>query len=263
MSLGNEIVSSMDGILDNLDEAQQNAYEKELARIESWKEARLQAIEETAMSDEERIAATSEAERVAAQQSYQIELKKWQLEVQNLRRNQTIEASKATMSYAVAIMKAIEEYGAMAAPIIAMETATYAAQLGTIMSQAMPEKPTPPTYAEGTNYHEGGLAIVGDGGKAEVVEAKGKTFLTPNKPTLMNLPRGAKVYKDFEDYTRTKHLLNGSVNLPQFDDSAILDAISANKAQMSVYFDKDGMFNVVARNVAKNRYITKTLKINR
>ena len=261
--LSKQVVSNMMSVFDNLDAAEQARLDKQLERIETWKTAQLAAIDETAMSEEERIAATSEVERVAAEKSYQIEVKKWQLEVQALRRQQVVETGKATMSYAVAVMRAIEEYQAFAAPIIAMHTATYATQIGTIMSQPVPEKPQPPTYAEGTRYHEGGLAIVGDGGKREVVEAKGKTFLTPDTPTLVNLPKGARVYKDYSDYAKNRNFFANGGTSAIFDDTALIEAVKGSKAQMSVYFDKDGIFNVVNKNADRNRYITKTLKINR
>lgn len=51
-----------------------------------------------------------------------------------------------------------------------------------------------PEYATGTDYHTGGFALVGDGGKAELVETpSGAKFLTPDTDTVMNLPRGSKV----------------------------------------------------------------------
>lgn len=51
-----------------------------------------------------------------------------------------------------------------------------------------------PEYATGTDYHGGGFALVGDGGKAELVETpSGAKFLTPDTDTVMNLPRGTKV----------------------------------------------------------------------
>ena len=73
---------------------------------------------------------------------------------------------------------------------------------------SLPEKPTPPQYAEGTNFHKGGLAVVGDGGKQEVIEASGKTFLSPSSATLVDLPRGARVYKDYNDYVSKKWVQN-------------------------------------------------------
>ena len=53
-------------------------------------------------------------------------------------------------------------------------------------------------YKEGTKGkpHPGGLALVGDGDKAEVVLYNGKAWVTPDSPTLVDLPRGAEVYPD-------------------------------------------------------------------
>lgn len=51
-----------------------------------------------------------------------------------------------------------------------------------------------PQYAEGTDDHPGGLAIVGDGGRAEkVTMPSGQSWYTPDKPTLVDLPAHAKV----------------------------------------------------------------------
>ncbi|MCA1029392.1 tape measure protein, partial [Cytobacillus kochii] len=57
---------------------------------------------------------------------------------------------------------------------------------------------TPPQYAHGTDGHPGGLAIVGDGkgsnaGKELIQTPDGKQFLSPDKPSLMNLPKGTHV----------------------------------------------------------------------
>ncbi|MDE3837938.1 hypothetical protein C0966_00755 [Bacillus methanolicus] len=53
---------------------------------------------------------------------------------------------------------------------------------------------TPPRYAKGTNYHPGGLAIVGDGGGPELIRTpSGQIGLSPAKSTLVNLPKGSEV----------------------------------------------------------------------
>lgn len=50
------------------------------------------------------------------------------------------------------------------------------------------------TYAEGTKSHPGGPAIVGDGGKNEVIiTPDNKAVITPDEPTLIDLPKGSKV----------------------------------------------------------------------
>jgi tape measure domain-containing protein len=51
-----------------------------------------------------------------------------------------------------------------------------------------------PQFANGTDGHKGGLAIVGDGGKKELIQTPdGQMMLSPNTSTLMNLPKGTQV----------------------------------------------------------------------
>ncbi|WP_064468294.1 transglycosylase SLT domain-containing protein [Lederbergia galactosidilytica] len=51
-----------------------------------------------------------------------------------------------------------------------------------------------PQYAKGTKGHPGGPAIVGDGGKHELIQTPdGQVSLSPNKDTLVNLPKGTAV----------------------------------------------------------------------
>ena len=68
--------------------------------------------------------------------------------------------------------------------------------MGAIQTAAALAQPIK-AYAEGTKKpHPGGLALVGDGDKAEVVLYNGKAWVTPDSPTLVDLPKGAEVYPD-------------------------------------------------------------------
>lgn len=261
IDLTRELVSQINAIWDNHDAARQAEFDKELERIETWKTAQLEAIEATAMSDEDRIAKTSEIEKEAAKKSYEIEVAKWQLEVQAARRRQVMDAASATSSYAVAMIKALE-YGTLAPLVMGLATAVYTAQLAAIMSQPLPEKPTPPQYAEGTNFHKGGLAVVGDGGKQEVIEASGKTFLSPSSATLVDLPRGARVYKDYNDYISKKWVQN-KTNGVTFDDFGIINAIQKNRSSVSLYFDRNGIYHVSKNGIDRDTYIQNTLKLSK
>lgn len=52
----------------------------------------------------------------------------------------------------------------------------------------------PEKFAKGTSYHMGGPAIVGDGGMHELIRTpSGAIGLSPDKDTLVNLPRGSEV----------------------------------------------------------------------
>ncbi len=86
--------------------------------------------------------------------------------------------------------------GAMAAQI-PITFALAAAQIASII--AVPIK-----YALGTDDHPGGDAIVGDGGRKEVViEPSGKTYITPNTPTLIkNMPKHTVVKPDAEEFLK-------------------------------------------------------------
>lgn len=68
-----------------------------------------------------------------------------------------------------------------------------------------------PGYAQGTNYHPGGPAIVGDGGGSELVQfPNGSTWFSPTTDTIVNLPRGTQVLP----HNKTKRL----VDVPQYAD---------------------------------------------
>lgn len=72
-----------------------------------------------------------------------------------------------------------------------------AAQLAVAVSTPIPQ------YMEGTDYHKGGLAIVGDGGERELIREPNKNpYWSPSTDTLMNLAKGTSVtpLSDFTNY---------------------------------------------------------------
>lgn len=55
------------------------------------------------------------------------------------------------------------------------------------------------TWATGTDFHPGGLAILGDGGNQEpYLTPDGDFGISPNKDTMFDLPRGTKVWRNIE-----------------------------------------------------------------
>ena len=79
-----------------------------------------------------------------------------------------------------------------------------ALQTGVVLAQQ------PPAYADGTDFHKGGDAFVGDGGKREIVQTPdGKLYETPDTTTLFkNMPKGSKVYPDADIFYRNLFKLN-------------------------------------------------------
>lgn len=71
---------------------------------------------------------------------------------------------------------------------------------------------TPPKYANGTNGHPGGPAILGDGGGPELYRTpSGHVGLSPGTDTLMNLPKGTQVLSH-------KQTLETLGNVPMYGD---------------------------------------------
>lgn len=159
-------------------DANDEAYDREIERIESLQERGAISTEvaearKRAAEDKTRLKEEELAKKKAALQEKQA---KWN------KANSIIQAGIAT---ALAVTEALPDL-ILAAIVGAMG----AAQIAIIASQQIPK------YAKGTKDHPGGLAIVGDGGKKEGVLADGGLFVTPDKPTLVDLPRHAQVIPD-------------------------------------------------------------------
>ena len=75
--------------------------------------------------------------------------------------------------------------------MIPLIIAAGAVQAASVLATPIPE------YAKGTKDHPGGLAIVGDGGRSEMILSNGVLFKTPATDTLIDLPAHSVVYPDF------------------------------------------------------------------
>jgi len=89
------------------------------------------------------------------------------------------------------------DFGISATALATTIGAIGAAQLAFAAAQPIPK------FAEGVENFKGGLAIVGDGGRPEVVETPtGEIFKTPSTDTLVNLPKGSNVYSSEEEFKK-------------------------------------------------------------
>lgn len=177
--------------------------EKELARLdklseenEQWKEdeiARIERLAEQGVISEEHADADIQAiEDQAAVREEEIEKKRIEAERKNAIFEKAQAVAQAAINTALAITAALTSPFTSAA-MIPLIAATGAAQIATILATPLPE------YAKGTQDHPGGLAMVGDGGRAEmVVFPDGSVWRTPATDTLVNLPEHTKVLPDYD-----------------------------------------------------------------
>lgn len=169
-SMSQIITSNYDKDLDELDKKTQEETDRYTRMAESG-----------AISTEE-----AEARKRAAEQKSEEQREAIQKKQADAQKASNI--ASTIMNTAVAIMKAWSQGGIFAAPMVALIAAQGAIQLATIMATK--------AYAKGTDNAAGGLSIVGDGGRPEIVLSRGKAWITPDTPTLVNLHKGDKVLPD-------------------------------------------------------------------
>lgn len=173
-------------------EANEKAGEEEISRIE--------ALEERgAITTEEAEARKRAAEDKTAQKNAELEKKKAALRTKQAKFEKATSIAEAAIQIAGGILQTIEQLGFPAAiPMIAALGAMGAIQLATIIATPIPK------YAKGTDSHKGGLAVVGDGGVPETIVTDKGAYITPSVPTLVDIPKGAKVIPYAVDMERIK-----------------------------------------------------------
>lgn len=173
-------------------EANEKAGEEEISRIE--------ALEERgAITTEEAEARKRAAENKTAQKNAELEKKKAALRTKQAKFEKATSIAEAAIQIAGGILQTIKQLGFPAAiPMIAALGAMGAIQLATIIATPIPK------YAKGTDSHKGGLAVVGDGGVPETIVTDKGAYITPSVPTLVDIPKGAKVIPYAVDMDRIK-----------------------------------------------------------
>lgn len=184
----------------NITDLVSNLFDGEIAKIEeqmdaeqAHHDAQIDNIEQLAergvITQEEAELRKREAEARTAKAQEALEKKKAQAEYKRAVGEKANSIAQISIATALGIMKASPNWVNMA-----LVAAMGAIQLATAIAQPIK------AYKAGTDYHPGGLAIVGDGGKREVVETGGQYWLTPKVPTLVDMPKGSKVFPDYLDF---------------------------------------------------------------
>jgi len=186
----NSLVSAIyDGQIQKIEEEQKQAEKAHDAEIE-----RIEQLEETgAITKEEAEARKMAAEQRSEEKNEELEKKKSELKHKQAVWDKASSVVEATIATSVAIVEALK-----AGPFIGPIMAAIIGAMGAIEIAAIIATPIP-AYAKGTkdkDGHPGGLAIVGDAGKKEAVLYNNKMWITPDTPTLIDMPKGAVVYPD-------------------------------------------------------------------
>lgn len=185
-AIGDLVSTIYDGQIQKIEEEQEandEKYDKDVERIQNLADS-------GAISEEE-----AEARKRAAKERTEAKNAELEKQKQEMARKQAIwdkatSIAQAGIATALAITEALPNI-----PLSIVIGALGAIQVATILATPIP------SYAEGTkgnDRHPGGKALVGDAGKHEVVMYSGKAWITPDTPTLMDIPKGAQVFPDVD-----------------------------------------------------------------
>lgn len=212
-------------------------YEGQIKKIEELQDANTEAgeaeqeriaqmVEQNVITEEEGEARKRAAEELTSKKNEELEKKKQKLQYKQAIWDKANSIAQVGISTALAIMNMMKSAPwptniAMAAVAGAMG----AVQLATIIATPIPK------YAKGTESHKGGPAIVGDGGVPEVITYGGNAWITPDKPTLVDLPAGAAVIPDVSNLDESelivaRPLMQGGKDAPKpYNDAKVIDRL--------------------------------------
>lgn len=203
-----DLLGSISAISEGLTSIMVGMYDQQIEQIEEQQEKNEEAEEEEierieklaedgAISTEEAEARKRAAEDRTAQKNKELEKQKAELEQRQAKWQKANSIVQTTIATSLAIMQAFAQAGPIAGAVLAAVIAAMgAAQIAIIAAQPVPK------YAKGTKDHPGGLAIVGDGGRQEVIETDSGAYITPSVPTLVDIPKRARVIPNLVDYRK-------------------------------------------------------------
>lgn len=174
-------------------ERQKNAIQDQIDLLEDQKQKDIEVANQTITNVQDRAAAVAVIEARAATQREQLERRQRQIQQQQAKFEKAASIANIIAKTAEAIIGFLAKPGGVQGVTLSVLAGVIgAAQLARVVATPIPK------YAEGTDYHKGGAAIVGDGGRSEGIQLPdGSVLKSPSKSTLVDLPEGTKVFPDY------------------------------------------------------------------
>lgn len=191
--IGDLVSTVYDGQIEKIEkeqDANDEKYDKDIERIEN--------LAETGAITEEEAEARKRAAKIQTEaKNKELERQKQEIAYKQAIWNKGTQVAETGIATARGIMEAFKLGPIAGAIMAAVVGAMGAIQVATILATPIP------SYAEGTKDtagHRRGTALVGDAGKQEVVMYKGQAWITPDTPTLVDIPKGAQVFPDVDEF---------------------------------------------------------------
>lgn len=229
VQLANQAADAIIAAKERQFQAEQDMLDKQKEGIQANYEMQLDYINATTRDETERANKIAQLQAQKAAQDATVEQKKREVAKRQAAFEKTAAIAAIIQNTAIAIAGALK-YGVAAPPIIALIAAAGAVQLATAANAPIP------AYKDGTNYHQGGMFIAGDGGQKELIIAPNKKpYFSASTSTLYNEAAGTKVIpgdivKQMENNITSTASYAGSV-MPSIDYDRLAKLIGQEFAQ--------------------------------
>jgi hypothetical protein len=247
--LGKTFVDAFLGLAGSSFDVRKNAIQDEINKLEEKKQKEIEVANATIQNEQDKAAAITVIEARAAAEKERFERQKKQVDIQKAR----FEKVAAILSISIDTIQKVAAIRAQAAVLLAnpltaplaplaLAQIPFVIGMAAISSAAIAAKPIP-KFKHGRKGGPATMAIVGDGGRSEVVTDRdgSNPMLTPARDTYAYLQEGAKVFPSEKDYADA--LLNGSIKQP---------------GNVQIKENSDGSFSVVRElRTLKNAIVNK------
>ena len=153
-----------------------------------------------------------------------LETKKKKLQRQKAIADKANAIIQIAINTAVAVSRVLAQTGVISPVLIPLIVGLGALQTAAVLAQPLPK------FAQGGTMGHDGLAVVGDGGKQEVIRTPdGKISLTPSTDTVVNLQKGTEIFSSVEKFNQQNP--NEMSNL--LHSSTLLASISLNQKNIN------------------------------
>ena len=166
-----------------------------------------------------RLLKIQEAEDVA-----KLEKKKRKLQRQKAIFEKANAVIQIVLNTAIAASRVTAETGLLGIPLLPIIYGLGALQTAAVLAQPLPK------FAQGGVMGHDGLAVVGDGGKQEVIRTPdGKLSLTPNTDTVVNLKKGTEIFSSVDKFNQQ----NPNEMSSMLHSASLLASISLNQKNIN------------------------------
>lgn len=196
--IASESLDLLKSVVDGGYQAQIDALKKKGEQLDITAAAERDAIQNSLTSDKQKAAQERILNAQTANQKATLLASENKIKTKQAEFDKAINVAQIIESTGAAEVSALKYLADPVTAILYPEIAALIGVLGALQLTKVLATPIP-KYKSGTDFHRGGLGIVGDGGMPELVKyPDGHSFLSPATPTLMDMPKGTTVIPGLE-----------------------------------------------------------------